>query len=59
MLFSDDLESHLSHFFTDHLEYSRPISIVQFPLLSLLLIYVFLIECKAAAKATTIKSSGL
>lgn len=58
MLFSDDLESHLSHFFNDHLEYSRPISTVQFPLLSLL-IYVFLIECKEEAKATNIKSSGL
>lgn len=60
ILFSDDLESHLSHFLSDNLEYSRQISIVQFSLLNLLLIYAFLIECKAAAKATKYnKSSGL
>lgn len=60
ILFSDDLESHLSHFLSDNLEYSTQISIVQFPLLNLLLIYAFFIECKAAAKATKYnKSSGL
>lgn len=60
ILFSDDLESHLSHFLSDNLEYSRQISIVQFPLLNFLLIYAFLIDYKEEARATDYnKSSGL
>lgn len=60
ILFSDDLESHLSHFLSDNLEYSRQISIVQFPPLNLL-IYAFLIEySKEEARVTNYnKSNGL
>lgn len=58
ILFSDDLESHPSHFLSDNLEYSRKSQQHNF-LLNLLLIYVFITERKKEAKAINyVKSSG-